>query len=372
MDNVNKSRVAISPLHHGVLEVGPGLCIYLVRELRPWGVLPELSMQAASESPASGGRVPVGPANDTFPDGFILLGFSDKPRLEMTLFVLVSIFYMVTLGGNITIILLSHLDPQLHTPMYFFLRQLSVLDLCFTTSCIPQMLLNLWGPDKTISYLGCAVQLYIFLGLGTAECVLLLVMAFDRYVAVCRPLHYAVIMHPRLCHKLAFLVWVSAVFGSLVHSPSTMKLPFCPHHRVDDFVCEVPALIRLACGDTHVNELQISVIGALFLMGPLLLILVSYGRIAQAVLAIQSQEGRSKAFRTCSSHLAVVFLFYCSVTAVYIRPRSHFAQKSGKIFTLFYTVVTPTLNPLIYTLRNKDVKGAVRRLLAKGRKAAGD
>ncbi|XP_027950786.1 olfactory receptor 2H2-like [Eumetopias jubatus] len=287
-------------------------------------------------------------ANGTIPDGFILLGFSDKPRLEMTLFVTVSVFYTVTLVGNATIILLSHLDPHLHTPIHFFLTHLSILDLCLTASCIPQMLVNFWGSDKTVSYLGCAVQLYIFLGLGAAERVLLLIMAFDRYMAVCRPLHYAVIMHPPLCHKLAFLVWASGIFGTLVPSPTTMKLPFCHHHRVDDFVCEVPALIRLACRDTHINKLQISVIGAVFLMGLLLLILVSYGRRAQAVLAIPSLEGRSKAFRTCFSHLVVVFLFYCSVTAVYIRPRSHFSQKGGKFLSLFYTVVTPTLNPLIY------------------------
>ncbi|XP_049711076.1 olfactory receptor 2H2-like [Elephas maximus indicus] len=311
-------------------------------------------------------------ANDTTPDGFILLGFSDNPRLEIILFVVVSIFYIVTLVGNITIIVLSHLDSHLHTPMYFLLTQLSFLDLCFTTSCIPQMLINLWGPDKTISYLGCAAQLYIFLGLGTAECVLLLVMAFDCYIAVCRPLHYVVIMNPKVCQKLALLVWASGIFGSLVHSPTTMKLPFCHHHQVDDFVCEVPALIRLACGDTRINELQISVIGAIFLMVPLLLILVSYSHIAWAVLAIQSQEGRSKAFRTCSSHLVVVFLIYCSVTAAYIQPRSHFSQKRGKFMSLFYTVVTPTLNPLIYTLRNRDVKGALKRLFGKNKMARED
>ncbi|XP_007953001.2 olfactory receptor 2H1-like [Orycteropus afer afer] len=308
-------------------------------------------------------------ANDTVPEGFILLGFSDNPRLEITLFVVVSIFYMITLVGNVTIILLSHIDSHLHTPMYFFLTQLSLLDLCFTTSCIPQMLVNLWGPDKTISYLGCATQLYIFLGLGAAECILLLVMAFDRYIAVCRPLHYVVIMNPKLCQKLVLLVWVSGIFGTLVQSPTTMKLPFCHHHQVDDFVCEVPALIRLACGDTHINELQISVIGAIFLMVPLVLILVSYGHITQAVLSIQSQEGRSKAFRTCSSHLVVVFLFYSSVTAVYIQPRSRFSQNRGKFLSLFYTVVTPTLNPLIYTLRNKDMKGALKKLLGKDRMA---
>ncbi|KAJ1060715.1 hypothetical protein K5549_016129, partial [Capra hircus] len=305
--------------------------------------------------------------NGTIPDDFILLGFSDNPSLEMTLFVTVSVSYMITLAGNTTIILLFHLDPYLHTPMYFFLTNLSILDLCFTTSCIPQMLVHLGGADKTISYLGCAVQLYIFLGLGAAECVLLLVMAFDRYVAVCRPLHYTVIMQPHVCHKLAFLVWSSGIFGTLVQSPTTMKLPFCHHHRVDDFVCEVPALIRLACGDTHSNELQISVIGSVFLMVPLLLILISYGHIARTVLAIQSLEGRRKAFQTCSSHLVVVFLFYCTVTAVYIQPRSHFSQKGGKFLTLFYTVVTPTLNPLIYTLRNKDMKGALKRLFGKDR-----
>ncbi|XP_012506270.1 PREDICTED: olfactory receptor 2H2-like [Propithecus coquereli] len=283
--------------------------------------------------------------NDTILDSFILLGFSDRPRLEKILFVVVTIFYAVTLAGNITIIILSRIDPQLDAPLYFFLTQLSFLDLCFTTSCIPQMLANLWGPDKTISFLGCATQLYIFLGLGAAECVLLLAVAFDRYVAVCRPLHYAAVMHPRLCQTLAFLVWTSGILGTLVHSPTTMKLPFCRHHRVDDFVCEVPALIRLACGDTQVSELQTSVIGAVFLMGPLLLILVSYGRIARAVLAMRSRQGRSKAFHTCSSRRAVVFLFYCSVTAVYIQHRSHFSQKGGKFLTLFYTVVTPRSTP---------------------------
>ncbi|XP_037679143.1 olfactory receptor 2H1-like [Choloepus didactylus] len=309
-------------------------------------------------------------ANDSTPEGFILLGFSDNPRLERTLFVAVSIFYTLTLVGNVTIILLSRVDSHLHTPMYFFLTQLSFLDLCFTTSCIPQMLVNLWGPDKTISYLGCAAQLYIFLGLGAAECVLLLVMALDRYMAVCQPLHYTITMHPQLCQKLASLVWASGFFGTLMQSPTTMRLPFCRHHRVDDFVCEVPALIRLSCGDTRANELQISVIGIVFLLLPLLLILVSYGRIAQAVLAIQSEEGRRKAFQTCSSHLGVVFLFYCSITTVYMQPRSQFSQKGGKFLTLLYTVVTPSLNPLIYTLRNKDVKDALKRVFGKGRKAS--
>ncbi|XP_020038423.1 olfactory receptor 2H2-like [Castor canadensis] len=303
--------------------------------------------------------------NQSSPVGFILLGFSEHPQLEKILFVVVLISYLLTLVGNTLIILLSVLDPRLHSPMYFFLSNLSFLDLCFTTSCVPQMLVNLWGPRKTISFLGCSVQLFIFLSLGTTECILLTVMAFDRYAAICQPLHYATIIHPRLCWQLAAVAWIIGLVESVVQTPPTLRLPFCPHHQVDDFVCEVPALIRLSCGDTTYNEVQMAVASVLILVVPLSLILVSYGAIARAVLRIDSAGGRRKAFGTCSSHLIVVTLLYGSVIAVYLQPKNPYAQKRGKFFSLFYAVGIPCLNPLIYTLRNKDVKRAFRRLLGK-------
>ncbi|XP_004441771.1 PREDICTED: olfactory receptor 2H1-like [Ceratotherium simum simum] len=303
--------------------------------------------------------------NQSSPVGFLLLGFSEYPRLERILFVVVLTSYLLTLVGNTLIILLSVLDPRLHSPMHFFLSNFSFLDLCFTTSCVPQMLVNLWGPKKTISFLGCSVQLFIFLFLGTTECILLTMMAFDHYVAVCQPLHYATIIHPRLCWQLAAVAWVIGLVESVVQIPPTLRLPFCPHWQVDDFVCEVPALIRLSCGDTSYNEIQMTVASVFILVVPLSLILVSYGAIARAVLRINSAIAWRKAFGTCSSHLIVVTLVYSSVIAVYLQPKSPHAQKRGKFFGLFYAVGTPSLNPLIYTLRNKEVKRAFRRFLGK-------
>ena len=305
--------------------------------------------------------------NHSSPVDFLLLGFSEHPGLERILFVVVLISYLLTLVGNTLIILLSVLDPRLHSPMYFFLSNLSFLDLCFTTSCVPQMLIHLWGPRKTISFLGCSVQLFIFLFLGTTECVLLTVMAFDRYVAVCQPLHYAAIIHPRLCWQLAAMAWVMGLVQSAVQTPPTLRLPFCPHGQIDDFVCEVPSLIQLSCGDTTYNEIQLAVSSVIFLVMPLTLILISYGAVAQAVLRINSAVAWKKALGTCSSHLIVVTLFYSLVIAVYLQPKNPYAQKRGKFFGLFYAVGTPLLNPLIYTLRNKEVKRALRRLLGKDR-----
>ncbi|XP_028641282.1 olfactory receptor 2H2-like [Grammomys surdaster] len=303
--------------------------------------------------------------------GFLLLGFSEHPHLEKILFVVVLCSYLLTLLGNTLILLLSTLDPRLHSPMYFFLSNLSFLDLCFTTTCVPQMLFNLWGSTKTISFLGCFVQLFIFMSLGTTECILLTVMAFDRYVAVCQPLYYAIIIHPRLCQQLAGIAWAIGLIQSIVQIPPTLRLPFCPHRQIDDFLCEVPSLIRLSCGDTTFNEIQLAVAGVIFLLVPLSLILVSYGAIAKAVLKTNSSKGRRKAFGTCSSHLVVVTLFFSSVIAVYLQPKNPYAQERGKFFGLFYAVGTPTLNPLVYTLRNKEVKKAFWRLLGKDADSGG-
>uniref|UniRef100_A0A2K6MM87 Olfactory receptor n=1 Tax=Rhinopithecus bieti TaxID=61621 RepID=A0A2K6MM87_RHIBE len=259
---------------------------------------------------------------------FILLGFSNWPHLEVVLFVVILIFYLMTLTGNLFIIILSYLDSHLHTPMYFFLSNLSFLDICYTTSSIPQLLVNLWGLEKTISYAGCMVQLYFVLTLGTAECVLLVVMSYDRYAAVCRPLHYTLLMHPRFCRLLAVASWVSGFTTSALHSSFTFWIPLCGHRLVDHFFCEVPALLRLSCVDTHANELILMVMSSIFM---------------------QSTTGLQKVFGTCGAHLMV--------------PPSENSPNQGKFIALFYTVVTPSLNPLIYTLRNKDVRGAVKRLM---------
>ncbi|XP_007093007.1 olfactory receptor 2W3 [Panthera tigris] len=305
--------------------------------------------------------------NDSTQGNFILLGFSDHPHLERILFVVILIAYLLTLVGNTTIILVSRLDPHLHTPMYFFLTHLSFLDLSFTTSSIPQLLYNLNGRDKTISYTGCAIQLFLFLGLGGVECLLLAVMAYDRFVAVCKPLHYLVIMNPRLCMGLVLVAWGCGVANSLVMSPVTLQLPRCGRHSVDHFLCEMPALIRMACVNTAAIEGTVFVLAVGIVLSPLVFILVSYGYIVRAVLQIQPVSGRQRAFNTCGSHLTVVSLFYGNIIYMYMQPGNSSSQDQSKFLTLFYNIVTPLLNPLIYTLRNKEVKGALRRMLLDNR-----
>uniref|UniRef100_A0A8C9IP66 Olfactory receptor n=1 Tax=Piliocolobus tephrosceles TaxID=591936 RepID=A0A8C9IP66_9PRIM len=292
--------------------------------------------------------------NNTFDynNGFILVGFSEWPRLEMALLVAISIFYIMTLVGNSAIIILSCLDPILHTPMYFFLANLSFLDLCYTTSTVPQMLINIRSHQRDISFIGCVAQLFIFLGLGSTECVLLSVMAFDRYIAICQPLHYMVIMHSRLCQQLAAVAWVTGFSNSLVQT---------------NFFCEVPAMLQLSCVDTWINEVEMYAAVVVIKVIPVGLILFSYINIVKAVVSIQSFEGRKKAFNTCGSHLLVVIMFYGSAISgyAYMAPKSNTAKLKGKLLALFYGLITPMLNPLIYTLRNKDVKGAVKKLLGR-------
>ena len=303
--------------------------------------------------------------NDSRLLGFILVGFSDQPQLELILFGVILFLYFMTLLCNSTIILVSLLDSKLHNPMYFFLSHLSFLDLCFTSSIVPQLLVNLGSSDKSITYGGCVVQLYVSLALGSTECVLLAVMSYDRYVAVCRPLHYAFVMHPQVCSILASMAWLSGVTTTLIQSTLTLQLPFCGNRKVDHFFCEVPVLIKLACVDTNFNQAELFVASVLFLVVPLSLILMSYGNIAQAVLKIKSAIGRRKAFRTCSSHVMVVIIFYGTIIFMYLQPAKSRSKDQGKFVSLFYTVVTPMLNPLIYTLRNKEVKAALKKFMGK-------
>ncbi|XP_004441820.1 PREDICTED: olfactory receptor 2B6 [Ceratotherium simum simum] len=303
--------------------------------------------------------------NESVPQDFILLGFSNRPWLEFPLFVVFFISYFTTIFGNLTVILVSRLDSKLHTPMYFFLANLSLLDLCYTTSTVPQMLVNLYSARKVISYGGCVAQLLMFLALGTTECVLLAVMSFDRFVAICRPLHYSVIMHQRLCLQLAAASWITGFGNSVCLSTLTLQLPLCGPYVVDHFLCEVPALLKLSCVDTTANEAELFFGSVLFHLIPLILILISYAFIVQAVLRIQSAEGRQKAFGTCGSHLIVVSLFYGTAISMYLQPPSPASKDRGKMVSLFYGIIAPMLNPLIYTLRNKEVKEAFKRVVVR-------
>ncbi|XP_012669290.1 olfactory receptor 2G3-like [Otolemur garnettii] len=299
--------------------------------------------------------------NTSSPTTFILLGFSEHPWLETPLFGAILVSYMLTLLGNSSIILLSLVDPRLHTPMYFFLDNLSVLDLCVTCTIVPQLLANLWGPEKTIASWGCIVQAYFFHWTGCTECALLAVMAFDRYVAVCKPLQYTVIMSPRLCMQTAAAAWASGLANSLLQATLTFQLHRCGHHTLDHFFCEVPVLIKLACSDTTANDLSLAVGAVPFALVAPLLVFISYALIARAVLRLPSAEGRGKALSTCSSHLAVVIMYFGPAIYMYLQPPASSTQ--AKFTSLFYCVITPLLNPLIYTLRNKDVKRAWRRIL---------
>nr|XP_020146129.1 olfactory receptor 2B11 [Microcebus murinus] len=294
------------------------------------------------------------------PQHFILLGVSDRPWLELPLFVVLLVFYILAMLGNIAIILVSRLDPQLQSPMYIFLSHLSFLDLCYTATTVPQMLVNMGSSKKTISYGGCTVQYAIFHWLGCTECVVLAAMALDRYVAICEPLRYAAVMHRALCQQLVAAAWLSGFGNSLVQVALTVQLPFCGRQVLNNFFCEVPAMIKLSCADTAVNDTTLAVLVAFFVLVPLALIILSYGFITRAVLRIQSSKGRRKAFGTCSSHLVVVSLFYLPAIYMYLQPPSSYSQEQGKFISLFYSIITPTLNPFIYTLRNKDVKGTTR------------
>uniref|UniRef100_A0A7N5K9I2 Olfactory receptor n=1 Tax=Ailuropoda melanoleuca TaxID=9646 RepID=A0A7N5K9I2_AILME len=288
---------------------------------------------------------------------FILLGLSAHPRLEKTFFVLILLMYLVILLGNGVLILVTVLDSRLHTPMYFFLGNLSFLDICYTTSSVPLILDSFLTPRKTIPFSTCAAQMFLSFAMGATECVLLGMMAFDRYVAICNPLRYPVVMSKAAYVPMAVSSWAAGSAASMIQTSLAMKLPFCGNNVINHFTCEILAVLKLACADISINVISMGVTNVIFLGVPVLFIFVSYIFILSTILRIPSAEGRKKAFSTCSAHLAVV-------------PKSKDplgADKqdvSDKLTSLFYGVVTPMLNPIIYSLRNKDVKAAVRNLVS--------
>ncbi|XP_003341726.2 olfactory receptor 13C9-like [Monodelphis domestica] len=293
---------------------------------------------------------------------FVLLGFSDYPKTEMFIFILCLIMYLVILMGNSIIIVLTILDCHLHTPMYFFLSNLSFLDICFTSFFVPKMLTNFLSENKTISFYGCMIQMYITLSMGSTECVLLATMAYDRYVAICNPLRYPIIMKKRLCVQLVVTSWVIGFLDSAMETALIIGLPFCGKNIINHFVCELLAILKLVCVDISLNEIILLIDSITFTFSPLLLIITSYIFILSAILRINSAEGRKKAFSTCSSHLTVVTVFYGTILFIYMKPRSK-NSIADKFITLFYSVMTPMLNPIIYTLRNKEVNRAMRNVL---------
>uniref|UniRef100_A0A8C8YEB4 Olfactory receptor n=1 Tax=Prolemur simus TaxID=1328070 RepID=A0A8C8YEB4_PROSS len=302
--------------------------------------------------------------NQTMVTQFILLGFLVGRRIQMLLFGLFSLFYILTLLGNGVILGLLSLDSRLHSPMYFFLSHLAIVDIACVCSTVPQMLVNLLNPAKPISFTGCMTQTFLFLSFAHTECLLLVVMSYDRYVAICHPLRYSVIMSWRVCIVLAVTSWACGSLLALVHVVLILRLPFCGPHEINHF-CEILSVLKLACADTQFNQVIIFSGGMFILVGPLCLVLVSYSRILLAILRIQAGEGRRKAFSTCSSHLCVVGFFFGSAIVMYMAPKSCHPEEQQKVLFLFYSFFNPMVNPLIYSLRNVEVQGALRRALCK-------
>ncbi|XP_012625637.2 olfactory receptor 13C7 [Microcebus murinus] len=309
-------------------------------------------------------------SNQTSPVmGFILLGLSAHPKLEKTFFALILSMYLVVLLGNGVLILVTILDSHLHTPMYFFLGNLSFLDICYTTSSVPLILDSFLTPRKTISFSACAVQMFLSFAMGATECVLLSMMAFDRYVAICNPLRYPEVMSKAAYVPMAAGTWVAGSITAMVQTSLAMRLPFCGDNVINHFTCEILAVLKLACADISVNVISMAVANVIFLGVPVLFISFSYVFIIATILRIPSAEGRKKAFSTCSAHLTVVVVFYGTILFMYGKPKSKDSlgadkqDLADKLISLFYGVVTPMLNPIIYSLRNKDVKAAVRHLV---------
>ncbi|XP_073206638.1 olfactory receptor 5AR1-like [Lepidochelys kempii] len=296
---------------------------------------------------------------------FILSGLTDHPELQVPLFLVFLLIYGITLVGNGGMILLITVDPRLHTPMYFFLRNLSFCDLCFSSIISPKMLLNFLAERKSISYTACAVQMYLSIAFADVECLLLAVMAYDRYVAICNPLLYTVTLSKQLCKKLVVGVYTVGLVDSVLNTCCTFRLSFCSSNIINHFFCDVPALLALSCSDTHINEIVMFALTSCITGSSFVTVLLSYVYITSTILQIRSAEGRHKAFSTCSFHLTTVVLFYGSSLFMYLRPNSSYSMDTDKVASVFYTLVIPMLNPLIYSLRNTEVKDSLRKAMNK-------
>ncbi|PKU28653.1 hypothetical protein llap_21044 [Limosa lapponica baueri] len=303
-------------------------------------------------------------ANCTVAFEFVLLGFTSREDLQVMCFVLFLAVYVVTLIGNLGVIILIRIDSCLHTPMYFFLSHLSLLDVCYSSTIIPQTLLNFIVEKKVISFVRCAIQLFSFATCATTECYVLAAMAYDRYVAICNPLLYSVVMSQRLCVGMLAGAYLAGVISSTIHTVSIFSLPFCRSKRINHFFCDGPPLLALSCSDTHVNEVMLSAVVAFNVLSTTVFILMSYLLVLSTVLRLRSVASRHKAFSTCASHLVSIVLYYGSSLFVYLHPSSLGGRQSlehNKVGSVLYSVAVPMLNPLIYSLRNTDMKNAMRK-----------
>ncbi|XP_016161073.1 PREDICTED: olfactory receptor 1030-like [Ficedula albicollis] len=296
---------------------------------------------------------------------FVLLGFSEQGSVQVALFVVFLVIYVITLLGNLGLLVLIWLLAQLHTPMYFFLSSLSFLDLCYSSCITPRLLRDLLDEDKVISHTACLTQFYFYVAFATTECYLLAAMAYDRYVAICQPLLYSLSMSPGICVLLVAGSCLAGVTNAALHTGLALGLSFCGPNVIDHFYCEAPPLFTLSCTDPAPNELGMFIMAGFNLAATILAILLSYAFILAAVLGMCSAAGRRKAFSTCTSHLAVVLLFYGSLLSMYSRRSSRSSRERDKVASVFYTMVTPMLNPFIYSLRNQEVKAGLWRLMGR-------
>ncbi|XP_078515122.1 olfactory receptor 6N1-like [Lissotriton helveticus] len=306
------------------------------------------------------------PFNNTFSSvtEFILLGFPSLQEFHGLLFGIFLPIYLLTITGNGIVFLLTNLDHKLETPMFFFVSHLSFLDLSFTTVTVPKMLAKFLINSSTISFSGCLLQMYVFLSLGSAECLLLTVMSFDRYYAICQPLQYATYMTRKRCIQLALAAWTGGFLTPLTSAILATRLPFCGPNVINHYYCDHPPLLKLACADTSLNVAVGSFFSFVVVISSFCLVLVSYTKIILSILKISSKGGRRKTFSTCASHLIVVNLFFLPIIFMYIRPVGSYISDIDSLVAMLYSILTPMLNPLIYTLRNKDIKEAFRRKLA--------
>ncbi|XP_045422694.1 olfactory receptor 2L13-like [Lemur catta] len=293
---------------------------------------------------------------------FILLGLLPPNQTGLLFLFLIILVFFHALVGNLAMIHLIRVDLRLHTPMYFLLSQLSLMDLMYVSSTVPKMAFNFLSGQKGISFLGCGVQSFFFLTMAGSEGLLLASMAYDRYVAICHPLHYAICMSESMCVKMIVGSWTVGSINSLAHTVYALHIPYCRSRAIDHFFCDVPAMLPLACMDTWVYEYMVFVSTSLFLLLPFLGITASYGRVLFVIYHMRSREGRKKAFATCSTHLTVVTFYYTPFVYTYLRPRNLRSPAEDKILAVFYTILTPMLNPIIYSLRNKEVLGAMTRV----------
>uniref|UniRef100_A0A8C8ZQG3 Olfactory receptor n=1 Tax=Prolemur simus TaxID=1328070 RepID=A0A8C8ZQG3_PROSS len=300
-------------------------------------------------------------SNQSSTDGFILLGIFSHSPTDLVLFSAIMVVFTAALCGNVLLIFLICVDSRLHTPMYFFLSQLSLMDLMLVCNIVPKMAANFLSGRKSISFVGCGIQIGFFVSLVGSEGLLLGLMAYDRYAAISRPLHYPILMNQRVCVQIAGSSWAFGIIDGMIQMVAAMTFPYCGSRNVDHFFCEVPALLKLACADTSLFDILLFACCVFMLLLPFSIIMASYARILGTVLRMHSVQARKKALATCSSHLTAVSLFYGAAMFIYLRPRRYRAPGHDKVVSVFYTVLTPMLNPLIYSLRNHEVMGALRK-----------